>query len=323
MNLAPIIVFCYNRPWHVAQTLEALSKNVYAAESELYIFCDGPKPDATEEQINKVVETRSVVRKKQWCKEVYIVEAEKNKGLANSIINGVTQVINKHGRVIVLEDDLVTSHYFLKFMNEALEKYQDRQGVMSISANRPPIGKMKIPDDYPYDVFASLRSYSTGWGTWKDRWNRVDWSLDYLNDFLNHPNEVEAFNRGGDDMTKMLLLQRDGQIDSWAIRFGFAHFREHCVAILPRYSYVDNIGFDGSGIHSGVCLTNEYRNNLNNAIKEPRWLDNIYEDKDVINAFYNRFCAQKRPLYQKTINKISRLFHCSQPYIIKGRVYVK
>lgn len=321
MKLSPIIVFCYNRPWHVEQTLEALSQNIYADESVLYIYCDGPKDNSTDKQKQKIIDTRVVVRKKQWCKEVHIVEAEKNKGLANSIIGGVTDVINQYGKVIVLEDDLVSSPFLLKYMNEALDKYQNRPGVMSIGANRPPKDKMDIPSDYEYDVFVSLRSYSTGWATWKNRWNRVDWSMDYMDAFLSHPSEIEAFNRAGDDMTKLLTMQRDGKIDSWAMRFGYNHFKEHCVAILPCHSYVDNIGFDGTGIHSGKRTDNEYRNDLSLAVKNPRFLDNIYEDKRIINAFYNRFCDNKRPFYQKVINTIARKIGINPLYALKKRVY--
>lgn len=320
-ELAPIIVFCYNRPYHVEMTLEALSNNELADQSVLYIYADGPKENALEEHKQLIAETRKVIRKKRWCKEVHIVEAQKNKGLANSIISGVTDVINQHEKVIVLEDDLVSSPYMLKYMNAALNKYQDRPGVMSISANRPPLNKMEIPEDYEYDVFVSLRSYSTGWATWKDRWNRVDWSMDYMDSFLNHPFEVAAFNRAGDDMTKLLTMQKEGKIDSWAMRFGYAHFKEHCVAILPCHSYVDNIGFDGTGTHSGYNKTNEYRNDLSLATENPHFLNNIYEDSRIINAFYNRFCIKHRPFYQRVINSIARMLDKKAPFVIKKKVY--
>jgi glycosyltransferase involved in cell wall biosynthesis len=319
--LAPVIVFSYNRPNHLRQTLETLAKNDLAQESVLYIFCDGAKPDATEEQRQRIVENRNVAHSTEGFKEVFVVEAPHNKGLANSIIDGVTDVINEYGKVIVLEDDLLTSPFFLDYMNSALDFYEFRPGVMSISANRPPMEELEIPKEYPYDVFVCLRSYSTGWATWKNRWNQVDWSMDYLDEFLKHPEQIEAFNRAGDDMTKMLLLQRHGKIDSWAIRFSFAHFKEHLVAILPCISYVDNIGFDGSGIHSGVNTTNEYRNNLSLSVKEPKFVDLIYEDSRIINAFYNRFCEKKRPLYQRDVNALFRKLGKKPPFVIKKKVY--
>lgn len=319
-TLAPIIVFCYNRPEHLGQTLDALSRNELADQSILYIYCDGPKADASEEQRQKIADVRQVVRMRQWCKEVHIVEAEKNKGLANSIIGGVTDVINKHGKVFVLEDDLVSSPHMLKFVNKALEFYKDYAGVFSVSVNRPPLSKMEIPEDYPYDVFACLRSYSTGWGTWKDRWNKVDWAMDEFDRCKQNPNMLRALCRLGDDFPSMLQMQEDGKIDSWAVRFGFAHFKHHTVAILPCKSYVTNIGFDGTGTHSGT-VANVYENDLSQSVANPRMLDMVYEDDRIINAFYSSYYPKSRPLWQKIINFIVRKFGKKAPFVIKKKVY--
>ena len=319
-NLAPIIVFCYNRPWHVEQTLEALSRNELADQSVLYIYCDGPKVDASEEMRQKIAEVRQVVRKRQWCKEVHIVEAEKNKGLANSIIDGVSDVVNRHGKVFVLEDDLVSSQYMLKFVNQALDYYQEYAGVFSVSVNRPPLGKMQIPVDYPYDVFASLRSYSTGWGTWKDRWEKVDWSMDDFDRCKQNPDMLRALCRLGDDFPPMMQMQEDGMIDSWAVRFGFAHFKHHAVAILPCKSYVTNIGFDGTGTHSGTVEAT-YENDLTQSVANARMLDMVYEDDRIINAFYSSYYPKSRPIWQKAINYVARKLGMQPPFVIKKKVY--
>ena len=319
-NLAPIIVFCYNRPDHLEQTLDALSRNELADQSTLYIYCDGPKEGASDEMRQKIADVRQVARKRQWCKEVYIVEAEKNKGLANSIIGGVTDVINKHGKVFVLEDDLVSSPHMLKFVNTALDFYEDYAGVFSISVNRPPLSRMQIPEDYPYDVFACLRSYSTGWGTWKDRWEKVDWSMDDFDRCKKNPDMLRALCRLGDDFPPMMQMQEDGKIDSWAVRFGFAHFKHHAVAILPCKSYVTNIGFDGTGTHSGTIAAT-YENDLSQSVANARMLDMVYEDDRIINAFYNAFTYKRRPLWQKMINFIARKLGKNPPFVIKKRVY--
>lgn len=319
-TLAPIIVFCYNRPNHLEQTLDALSRNELAEQSTLYIYCDGPKSDATDEQRQKIADVRQVARKRQWCKEVHIIEADKNKGLANSIIDGVTEVINKHGKVFVLEDDLVSSPYMLKFVNNALDFYEDYAGVFSISVNRPPLCKMQIPEDYPFDVFACLRSYSTGWGTWKDRWEKVDWSMNDFDRCKQNPDMLRALCRLGDDFPPMMQMQEDGKIDSWAVRFGFAHFKYHAVAILPCKSYVTNIGFDGTGTHSGsVAYT--YENDLSQSVVNPRMLDMVYEDDRIINAFYSSYYPKPRPLWQKVINYIARKLGKKAPFVIKKKVY--
>ena len=323
MPLAPIIVFAYNRPEHLRKTLTWLGQNELADQSALYIYCDGPKPNATDEQLTKVQAARKVAHEVALVptfKEVHIIERKENLGLGTSVITGVTEIINKHGRAIVLEDDLLTSPYFLKYMNEALDFYESRPAVMSVSANRPPVGKMQIPADYEYDVFVSLRPFSTGWATWKDKWNRIDWSMDYLKDFLKHPEQIKAFNRGGDDLTNMLLMQRDHKIDSWAIRYAFQHFYHHAVAILPCLPYVDNIGFDGTGIHSG---TNEhdFRNNVMLAPINPRLLDVVYEDSRIINAFYGYYSRAKRPLWKRVVNYIYQKLGKQQPFLVKKKVY--
>ena len=273
MNLAPIALFVYNRPNHTEKTLEALSKNMYADESDLFIFCDGPKDGCSQQQRDNILAVLSVVKSRDWCKTTTVIQSDKNKGLANSIISGVTELLDKYGKVIVLEDDLVSSQWFLKYMNEALEFYESRKSVFSIGACRPPMNKMIIPSDYEYDVFVGLRSYSWGWATWKDRWDQVDWSMNYMESFLNHPEQTKAFNRAGEDMTKLLKMQYDGKIDSWAMRFGFAHFYQHAVAILPCIPYVDNIGFDGSGTHCGTVSSINYSNDVPLAKENCRFLD--------------------------------------------------
>lgn len=327
MELAPIIVFNYNRPDHSLQTWEALSHNQYATDSELYLYCDGPKSNATKENRSKIAKLHQLAKEyatdAKTCgkfKDIHVVLSDKNKGLANSIIGGVTEVLEKHGCVIVLEDDLLTSPYFLKYMNTALDFYQNKPSVMSICANRPPMNKMTIPDDYCFDVFVSLRPFSTGWATWKDRWGRMDWSLDYLPSMLKNHIWIDSFNRGGDDLTNMLCLQRDGLVDSWAIRWAYSHFKEHCIAILPCIPYVDNIGFDGTGIHSGINI-GDYRNELSDAIENPRLVDTLYEDKRIINAFANVYSRAKRPLWQKACNWVARRLGLPVPFTIKKKIY--
>lgn len=327
MTLAPVIIFNYNRLDHSRQTWEALSRNQYAAETELYLYCDGPKANAPDEMRQHIAELHAQAKqyaidapKQGKFKAVHVICAEKNKGLANSIIGGVSEVIAKHGRVIVLEDDLLTSPYFLKYMNKALDKYERYPSVFTISANRPPVNKMFIPADYEYDVFVSLRPFSTGWATWKDKWERIDWSLDYLDDFLKHPQQIKSFHHGGDDLTNMLLLQRDHKIDSWAIRYAFQHFYHHAVAILPCVPYVDNTGFDGTGVHSWNDET-DFRNNVSLAPENPRMPDVIYEDERIINAFYSYYCRVKRPWWQRVINTIYRIFGKPIPFVIKKKLY--
>ncbi|MDD3320926.1 MAG: glycosyl transferase [Paludibacter sp.] len=321
-NLAPIILFVYNRPLHTEKTLNALKNNNLASESVLYIYCDGPKKEATAETVQLINEVRSVIKRDKWCKEVYVIERHENKGLANSVIMGVSEVIQKHEKVIVLEDDLITSPFFLNYMNESLDFYMNYNSVFSVSADRPPINKLQIPANYTYDVFASIRNYSYGWGTWINRWEKVDWEMKLLPALLENNAMKNAFNRGGDDLSVMLQMQQNKQIDSWSIRFTFAHFIQHSVSIMPCKSYVQNIGMDGSGMHCKA--TNIIPSNTNFEIPDSRsfkFLDCIYEDDRIINEFYSFYTTKKRPLWQKIINRISRMLGGKNVFVIKKKIY--
>ena len=203
-SLAPIVLFVYNRPWHTSQTLHALMQNKLAGQSTLYVYCDGAKQNASEASLKDIQAVRDIVRDKQWCNEVIIVEAEQNKGLAASIRNGVTEVINKYGQVIVMEDDLITSPAFLTYMNKALSHYENRKSVFSISGYNLPASIMQIPPDYDYDVYVSLRNGSWGWASWQDRWNHIDWNVKHYPTMVSNTNMQESFNRGGDDVFEML-----------------------------------------------------------------------------------------------------------------------
>lgn len=323
-NLAPVIIFNYNRPDHSMRTWEALSRNELAAETELYLYCDGPKENASDEmreKINKLHEQAKQYAinapKRGKFKAVHVVCAEQNKGLANSIIGGVTDVINRFGRVIVLEDDLLTSPTFITYMNDALDFYEKLDAVFSISSDTPL--NMSSVESYEYDVFASLRFMSYGWGTWKNRWDKVDWSLDYLEELLRHPEQIKAFNRGGDDLTDLLCMQRDGKIDSWAIRFQANHFLQHAISIMPTLPFIHHIGMDGSGTHCGNDIEEDTR--TINTSSSFNFIKCIYEDSRTINAFYNSYCRVRRPLWQKVVNTIYRNFGKQVPFVIKMKVY--
>ena len=170
-------------------------------------------------------------------------------------------------------------------------------------------------------MYVSLRCCSWGWATWEEEWEKVDWSLGFLDEFLKHPEQIKAFNRGGDDLTGMLLMQRDHKIDSWAIRYAFQHFYHHAVTILPCVSYVDNIGLDGTGEHCGN-IENATHNDITKAPENLKWLDVLYEDKRIINAFYTCCSADKLPLWKRAIRKIYRILGAVPPACIETKVYM-
>ena len=160
-NLAPIVLFIYNRPWHTQQTVETLQKNELANESELFIYSDAAKNEQASESVNAV---REYIKTINGFKEITIILRDKNWGLADSIIDGVTKIVNEYGRIIVLEDDLVTSPYFLKFMNEGLTMYENEDKVASIHGYIYPI------DNLP-NTFFIKGADCWGWATWKRAWD--------------------------------------------------------------------------------------------------------------------------------------------------------
>ena len=167
--LAPIVLFVYNRPEHTRKTLESLEKNDLAKESELFIFADGPKENTTEKQLEKITKTRKIIREKNWCGKISIIEREINLGLDSSVTKGITSVIEKFGKVIVLEDDFILSKNFLKYMNSALDKFENNNSVMQISGYMFPV---EIPEKF--DTFFLPFTNSWGWATWKRAWDFFD-----------------------------------------------------------------------------------------------------------------------------------------------------
>ena len=319
-NLAPIVLFTYNRPWHVEQTLNALMQNELASESILYIYCDGAKPDATEEQKEKIRQSREVVRKKQWCKEVVIRETEQNKGLGNSIIEGVAEVINKHRKVIVLEDDLVTSPLFLDYMNKALEYYENRKTVFSISAVSRPNPHLFYPKDYEYDVYVSQTHRPTGWATWLDRWKQVDWSAKCFKYLQADKNIRNAFNRLGADYYSALEKQQLTGQNVWSIRFALAHFVNHAVSICPIVSYIDHIGWDEEATNA-IGGRGQWNHTFLASKKDIRFLDILYEDSRIINSWYSFSVKKRRSLIGRIINRMAYKFLKKDEFVLKGKIY--
>lgn len=245
-SLAPILLFVYNRPWHTEQTLEALMDNELADQSILYIYCDGPKANASVEILKSIKEVRAVIRKKNWCKKVIIIERDENLGLANSVIKGVTEVIKRHGKVIVLEDDILTGKYFLKFMNDGLEIYKGSEKVFGVSGYKYPSTASIKESTYFLPI-----SSSWSFGTWLNRWSKVNFNGNELLRLIDDRKLAIKVDFGSNSFYKMLKDQISGANDSWAIRYYISMFLENSFFLYPNKSLIENIGFDNSGTHCG------------------------------------------------------------------------
>lgn len=249
--LAPLVIFVYNREEITRKMLAAINSNLLAEETAVFIFSDGPKKEC---DIEKVEQVRKLIKEflnNNNFKSVSVTEAEKNKGLANSIIDGVTKVIDEYGRVIVLEDDLITATNFLKFMNDCLDYYENMKEVWSIGGTT-----YKLPslESYGHDVYACYRGESCGWASWKDRWDMVDWAVSDYGQFMRDAGKRRRFKRGGQDMVAMLAMQMEGRVDSWAIRWCYCQSMNGMVTILPRKSFVKNIGWGDAGTHAKASI---------------------------------------------------------------------
>lgn len=243
MKLAPIILFVFNRPEHTRATMESLKNNPLAADSELFVFSDGPR---NRDDVETVAAVRAVIDATDGFKSITVNKRSSNRGLAGSVIEGVTDIIRRYGKVIVLEDDLQLSPYFLNYMNEALCRYENDQRIFSIGGYTP---RLDIPEEYDKESFLSYRCCTWGWATWGNRWSIADWDVTDFDSFINDKKAVELFNRGGDDMSHIFKLQMAGKISSWAIRWDYAHFRNNAYCFRPIASLVSNTGNDGSGVH--------------------------------------------------------------------------
>lgn len=239
-NLAPIALFVYNRPKLAAQTLDCLMKNEEASRSVLHIFCDGPRPNASQEQKDRIRQVRKLVRQQNWCGEVHIEESEKNKGLANSIIQGVTMVVRKYGRAIILEDDLSVSPYFLRYMNEALDMYEKEEKVLAVHGYLYPV---KLPEGMTDSTFFVRDPGSLGWGTWERAWALFEPDTEKLYGLLRRKRLQNDFNFwGGYPFMRMLRQQMRGQVDSWAIRWRASAYLHDKYTLHPAHSLVCHEG---------------------------------------------------------------------------------
>jgi hypothetical protein len=243
-DLAPIVLFVYNRPDHTRRTLAALAANPLASDSDLIIYADGAKKP---EHALGVEQTRAVARLAKGFRSVSLLERESNLGLARSVISGVTAACDSYGRVIVLEDDLVVAPGFLAFMNQALDRYADSEKVMQISGYMFPVSH---PEELPEAFFSRLPT-SWGWSTWRRAWSSFEPDAEVLLQRLRL-SDLAAFNLGGYfSYSQMLEEQSRGNLDVWGVRWYASMFLQGGLCLYLSGSLVSNIGMDGSGEHCG------------------------------------------------------------------------
>lgn len=297
-----IVIFAFNRPDLLQHTLIALADNDLADKASVTCFCDGPRHEKDESGTRAV---RELAKKAQGFAAVEVVERPKNMGCAASIIDGLTEMFRLHERLIVIEDDIVTSPYALRFLSEGLDRYADNEKVFNIAAWTPPHIARNLPAEYPYDVYAIPRLNCWGWASWRDRFQDIDWSVKDYQIFKNSPQLRKAFNAGGDDLSLMLDDQMQGKIDAWGIRADYARFKKNMLGINPVRSYALNIGM-GSGTHTTTATT-YWDSDISLAMEHPRFMEDVSIDARILETYLACYKGQKRSLPVRAINKLSRM----------------
>lgn len=294
--LAPILLFAYNRPRHLQHTVEALAHNPLAQESELFVFSDGARTEDDREDIELV---RSYIHTIEGFKTVHRIERDRNYGLAANIIDGVTDIVNRYGRVIVLEDDLVTAPGFLQFMNDALDTYADEPRVGHIQAydfTQNP----RLPE-----TFLIKFTGSWGWATWQRAWQHFNPDGQYLLNELHRRHLTRRFDFNGKyGFTRMLRRQVEGKNNSWAIRWNASLFLQDILSLNVGRSLVQNEGFDGSGTHCGADHLYEAR-----LYKERLRVEKISPVTENLEArkIFERYYARTNSLWAKGMRRLQSL----------------
>lgn len=270
----PLCLFFYNRPQFVYSCFEALNKNKGITKTPIYVFIDGPK---SEDDRKKVDETYNNILEldKSFFLSIHIYKSERNIGLATSIIKGVSQVLHDYDSVIVLEDDLVVSSNFINYMNQSLSFYKSNKDVGSISGFGFNVNKKSESEN-----FFHHRPTSWGWATWRDRWDKAIWDLSKESE-ITRADFKKLFNRGGQDLYRMLKAYLDNKIDSWAIRWAYTHYKYNWKASCPYLSKVINYGY---GDEATNCKTeNPFKINFDTSEKTSfELLENVYLDPSIV-----------------------------------------
>jgi hypothetical protein len=296
IQIAPIILFTYQRLDSLKKTISSLTNNSLATDSDLIIFSDGPK--SLKDNPN-VKEVRAYLKTIEGFKSVTIYESSSNKGLAASIIQGVSDVLKVYPSAIILEDDLITSTNFLDFMNQALDYYQDKPEILAISGFSPIIKGL-----HEEDVYFTHRATSWGWACWADRWSKIDWKCNYYDEFKNNRQMKAKFNEMGSDMTLMMKRQMEGKLNSWAIRFCFHQFQHQLFSVHPAVSKIHNIGISDAHATNTNQKFNRFSSTLDNTGNEAFAFNNqILLDPKVIKQF-----KKDNSIEARIMNKLLNLF---------------
>jgi acetyltransferase-like isoleucine patch superfamily enzyme len=295
MNFSPIVLFAYNRPKHTQRTLDALAVNPEAKESELFIFCDGPKVKNTDDELENIKQVLAIANSENRFKKVEVRAARSNKGLANSIIEGVSEIVGTYGSIIVLEDDIATSSGFLKYMNDALNIYRDNKSVMHISGYMYP-NTQNLPETFFYNV-----PLCWGWATWSRSWQHFNSDGVFLWNQLKKKHLLSNLDKFGSDyLSSQLADNITGKLHTWFVKWHASVLLQNGYTLFPKQSLVQNFGFDNTGEHNGVHTEFNHKKLIQNIDVKP--ID-LVENKNAQLIIANFYKSIKKKPSSKSIKK--------------------
>ena len=299
LHRAPIALFVYNRPDHLRHTLEALKNNNHASKSDIMIFSDGPKSDLDKEAVDEV---RQITQNLSGFKSINITEQLTNQGLAASIIAGVSKILINFDRVIVLEDDIVTSPEFLNYMNQALDYFAQKPKVWHINGYTHPIS-----EDLLGDIYMNRVMDCWGWATWRDRWQFFEKDpIELVNKMT--PSQIRTFDLDGtNEFWPQVQRNIYGETSTWAIFWYATIFLQEGLCVSPSKSFTYNIGFDGSGdncLDDGSLHKDSMVLNVNTKFN---FSEPLSENIIAINRI-RKFYLSKKSIFTRLSNKLKKIF---------------
>lgn len=298
---APIVMIAYNRP----DLLRLSMRNVALADGadghEIFVFVDGPR---SSDDIIKQNDIHAIVTSYQQEKlpKLKIIKRERNYGCRDNIVDAISQVISKYGKAIIIEDDILISRTFLEYMDEALAFYKDDKSIWSINAYQSP--NLRIPKDYPYDVYLNPVNMCWGWGTWVDRWEQVDFDMKDWSTLRNDPEIIRKLNSSGRHLLGLIESQAAGTLETWDVQCAYHVVKNGLMSIEPKYQLSKNIGFStiAGGVHNKTDQPYVTRQPYYNFL--PKLVHGLSHDPRIFHQF--EWAVRPRNLTARIIRKLQR-----------------
>ncbi len=305
--LAPVVMISYNRPDWIQLSLNNVALAHGAVDHEIFVFIDGPRSEGDRILQDRICEI--AVSYKQKLPKLNIIRRDRNYGCRGNIVDAISTVITQYGKVIVIEDDVLVSRTFLEYMDDALKFYKDDKKIWSINAYQSP--ELHIPKDYPYDIYLNPINLCWGWGTWKDRWEQVDFDMEDWPVMRTNSDMIARLNRSGRHILGMIESQFAGRLRTWDVQCTYHVIKNGLMSVEPRYQLSKNIGFSAQleGEHYKGDLPYLSRQPYYNF--RPRLVGHLVQDVRIFRQF--EWIARSRNLRIGVLRKLKRIFAYLKP----------